>query len=85
MKKTYNKYNNFPPKVSGISVEVQEGRFEQALRMFKRKVQDAGILREARERQHYETPTMKRKKARQMAKKRWIKKQTKLQKPTRKY
>lgn len=36
--------------------------FESALRRFNRKVQQDGILAEARRREHYEKPSVKRKK-----------------------
>ncbi|MEJ7652714.1 MAG: 30S ribosomal protein S21 [Chloroflexia bacterium] len=35
--------------------------FESALRRFNRKVQQAGILAEARRREHYEKPSVRRK------------------------
>jgi small subunit ribosomal protein S21 len=38
-----------------------DGSFEAALRQFNRKVQQAGILTEARRRSHYETPQARRK------------------------
>ena len=43
-----------------ITVKVGKNGFEQALRKFKRKVNDSGILREARSRQTYEKPCDKR-------------------------
>lgn len=40
--------------------------FESALRRFKRKIEQEGILREVRDRKHYEKPSeRRRKKARQ--------------------
>lgn len=36
--------------------------FEAALRRFNKKVQQAGILSEARRREHYEKPSVRRKK-----------------------
>lgn len=39
----------------------QDGSFEASLRQFNRKVQQAGILSEARRRRHYETPQARRK------------------------
>lgn len=36
---------------------------DQALRRFKRQIQQSGILREAREHQHYEKPSDRRRKA----------------------
>ena len=36
--------------------------FETALRRFKKKVQDAGLLQEMRKREYYEAPSIRRKK-----------------------
>lgn len=38
------------------------GDFETALRRFKKKVQDAGLLQEMRKREYYEAPSIRRKK-----------------------
>ncbi|QBD74689.1 30S ribosomal protein S21 [Ktedonosporobacter rubrisoli] len=38
-----------------------EGSFDVALKQFSRKVQQAGILAEARRREHYESPRARRK------------------------
>ena len=47
-------------------VEVRQGEsFESALRRFKKKIEREGILREIKDRKHYEKPSeKKRKKAR---------------------
>ncbi|MEW6231615.1 MAG: 30S ribosomal protein S21 [Chloroflexota bacterium] len=47
--------------MSGIIVQDNE-TFESALRRFNKKVQQDGILAEARRREHYEKPSVKRKK-----------------------
>ena len=50
--------------MSEIEVKKDES-FEMALRRFKRKIEQEGILREVRDRKHYEKPSeRKRKKAR---------------------
>jgi ribosomal protein S21 len=46
--------------VSEVKVGPNE-QFETALRRFNRKIQQDGILAEARRREHYEKPAMKRK------------------------
>jgi small subunit ribosomal protein S21 len=47
----------------------REGSFESMLRRFKRKVEQEGILREVRDRKHYEKPSeRKRKKAKSKGK-----------------
>jgi small subunit ribosomal protein S21 len=62
------------PKEEGLSVNVIDGNIEKALRRLKRKVENAGIIKELRERQHYTKPTEKRKLAKAAARKRWLKK-----------
>lgn len=43
-------------------VRIEEGEsLESALKRFKKKVQKAGILTEVRRREHYEKPSVKRK------------------------
>ena len=59
---------------SGLSVEVRNGDFNFALRKFKKKVQEDGILQELRERQHFTKPSEKRKKAKAAGRARWLKK-----------
>lgn len=68
-----NEYNN-RPVCQGNKVYVSDGKFEQAMRKFKNKVQDSGLLIELREREAYEKPTTSRKRAAAQAKKRWQKK-----------
>jgi small subunit ribosomal protein S21 len=72
----YNKNSNEP--IKGLAVEVRNGDVNKALRLFKKKVQEAGIIQEVREREYYEKPTTKRKKAKAAARKRWLKKVEKM-------
>ena len=51
--------------------------FERALKRFKKATEKAGILSEIRKREHYEKPSVKRKKKALAAKKRAVKKQRK--------
>jgi small subunit ribosomal protein S21 len=60
--------------LSGLKVEVEDGKFESSLRALKRKVENAGLLNEIRERQEYVKPSVKRKVAKNAARKRWLKK-----------
>jgi len=53
---------------------VPEGGFERAMRKFKKKVQESGLLQELKEREQYEKPTTRRKRAKSQARKRWLKK-----------
>ena len=60
-------------KFYGRTVLVQDGNVERALRKFKKKVQNSGILLELRERETYQKPTTKRKIKRGQARSRWKK------------
>ena len=61
--------------VKGLTVEVRNGDFNGALRRFKKKVQEAGIVQEVRERQEYVKPSELRKRAKAAGIARWKKKQ----------
>ena len=54
-------------------VIVGDNNIEKALRKFKKKVAESGILQEVRQRQEYIKPTVKRKIAKNLAKRRWKK------------
>ena len=58
---------------NGRSVLVADGNVEKALRRFKKKIQNAGLLLELRERETYQKPTARRKVKRGQAKSRWRK------------
>lgn len=75
--RTNNRYtnDNKPTQQSGLTVEVRNGDFNKALRLFKKKVQEAGIIQEVRERQEFVKPSLKRKKAKAAGRARWLKKQ----------
>ena len=73
-----NNRNNERQK-TGLTVEVRNGDFNYALRKFKKKVQEDGILQEVRERQHYVKPSEVRKKAKAAGRARWLKKLAKNQ------
>ncbi len=60
-------------KVTGNRVVVVNDNVEKALRKFKKKVAESGLLQELREREHYEKPTTARKKAKGAARRRWKK------------
>ena len=55
------------------SVYVKDGNVEKALRKFKKKISEQGLLQELRERETYEKPTTKRKRMKGAAKARWRK------------
>lgn len=46
------------------------GNIEEAIKKFKRKCQQSGVLAEVRKREHYEKPSVKRKKKSEAARKR---------------
>lgn len=66
--------NEYSSKIKGLTVFVKDNMVEKALRKFKKKVADDGKLQELRERETYEKPTTKRKRAKAAAKRRWQKK-----------
>jgi len=70
-------HNNFGSNKSGLTVEVRNGDFNGALRKFKKKVQEAGIIQEIRDRKEYVKPSEKRAKAKAAGRARWLKKQAK--------
>lgn len=72
-----NNHNSFSSNKSGLTVEVRNGDFNGALRRFKKKVQEAGIIQEVRERKEYVKPSTKRAKAKAAGRARWLKKQAK--------
>jgi len=60
-------------KLYGRTVLVQDGNVERALRKFKKKIQNSGLLLELRERETYQKPTARRKIKKGAAKSRWRK------------
>jgi ribosomal protein S21 len=59
----------------GRSVLVGDNNLEKALRKFKKKVQNSGVLLELKAREFYTPPSMARKAARAAARRRWQKHQ----------
>jgi small subunit ribosomal protein S21 len=55
------------------SVYVKDGNVEKALRKFKKKIQESGLLEDLRSRETYEKPTTERKRKKGAAKARWRK------------
>ena len=62
------------PNKRGLVVEVYDNNINQALRKFKRKIDESGKLIEVIARQFYEKPTTERKRKAGAAKNRWKKK-----------
>ena len=61
-------------KHKGNHVEVVNDQVDKALRKFKKKVMESGLLQELRDKEFFEKPTAKRKRAKSAAKNRWQKK-----------
>ena len=67
--------NNNTVRLTGNTVFVKENEnINQALRRFKKKIDDSGLLEELRQREFYEKPTTERKRKAGAAKARWNKK-----------
>ena len=60
--------------LNGRKVIVKDGNVEKALKKLKKKVQESGLLLELKERETYTKPSVKKKLARELAKRR-LKKQ----------
>ena len=68
--------NRRPPRDSaprGSRIEVRDNNIKVALRRLKKHMQNEGVFKELRDRRFYEKPSLKRKKAKAAAKKRWEK------------
>jgi|TARA_B110000977_G_scaffold79571_1_gene106853 small subunit ribosomal protein S21 len=63
--------------IGGMTVIVRNDDVNKAMRIFKKKVAEAGIIQEVRERQAYVKPSEKRAKAKAAGRARWLKKQQK--------
>lgn len=72
MENKHKKNSGYPKKGEpfGLRVIVEDGNLEKALRKFKRKVSNSGVLQEYRARQEFVPNTEKRLKAEAAAKKR---------------
>lgn len=74
-----NNNNKFPVTVSGVSVDITDDNFNRAMRQFTRKAQEAGIVKSCKDRMHYEKPSSVKQRKRKAARKRWLKKQSKME------
>jgi len=61
-------------KLYGRTVLVKDNNVDRALRKFKKKIADSGLLNDLRDREFYEKPTTERKRKKSAAKNRWNKK-----------
>ena len=62
-KKELQKYQNCL-----LHVEVKDNNVEKALSLFKRKVKNSGLLKELRDREYYEKPSIKRRRRKKLQK-----------------
>jgi small subunit ribosomal protein S21 len=69
------RHNNKAPEQKGLTVQVRNGDVAFALRKFKKKVAEDGVLQQLREREFYTKPSEKRAKAKKAGIARWKKKQ----------
>ena len=72
-------------KLRGRSVLVQDGNVDKALRKFKKKIMETGLLNELRDREFYTKPTTARKLKASAARNRWKKKLTSQELPKKLY
>ena len=73
-------------KIKGSTVTLKENEnINQALRRFKKKVEESGLLDDLRAKEFYEKPTTARKRAKGAAKARWRKKLRDQQLPKKMY
>ena len=75
----------FENSMKGSTVYVRNDNVEQAMRKFKKKIQDSGLLLDLRAREAYEKPTTKKKRKAAAAKNRWKKKLQSQQLPAKLY
>ena len=65
--------------LKGLAVEVRNNDVNFALRKFKKKIQEDGILQDIRKREFFEKPSETRNKAKAAGRARWLKKLRKRQ------
>ena len=69
----------------GATVEVKNDNFEKAVRKWKKKVQEAGTLNDLRDREAYEKPSVRRKRLKNLARRRWQKRLESMALPAKEY
>ena len=64
---------------AGLIVYVDEKLpIDRAIRRFKKKVQNAGIIQEVREREYFTKPSTKKREKKKAARRRWLREQAKI-------
>jgi small subunit ribosomal protein S21 len=74
-----NDYNDEIYK-RGLTVKVKNNDVNKALRKLKKLMQQENVFQELRKREHYEQPSLRRKREKAQAVKRWRKRQSELRK-----
>ena len=74
-----SKHRKQEQMLKGLAVEVRNNDVNFALRKFKKRVQEDGILQDLRKREFFEKPSETRKKAKAAGRARWLKKLRKRQ------
>jgi small subunit ribosomal protein S21 len=77
MRYKYNNKKREPEQKEGLTVTVRDGNVEKAIRIFKKKVVESGLLLEIRERQFYESKGTRKRKAKAAATRRFKRKMQK--------
>ena len=72
-------------RIRGKAVIVKDDNVDRALRKFKKKIAESGLLNELRDREFYEKPTTSRKRQKSSAVNRWNKKLASQQLPKKLY
>lgn len=68
-----SKKPNQDDRNKGLYVEVHNNDVNRAMRKLKKMINSEGILKDLRDKEYYEKPSLKKKKAKAMARKRWLK------------
>jgi len=63
----------------GLYVEVHNNDINRAMRKLKKMINNDGLLKELRDREYFEKPSIRRKKEKAAARKRWLKQMEKNQ------
>lgn len=67
-----NRYRD-TKKYRGLTVEVRNDDVGRALRLWSKKVQDTGLLKELKDRMSYEPPAVRKQRLKKESRKRWEK------------
>jgi small subunit ribosomal protein S21 len=74
----FNSNRNYnSPKTEGLVVTVRNDDVNGAIRRFKKKVAESGVIQDFRDKQFYVKPSEKKRKAKAAGRARWLKKQAK--------